>query len=73
MNSTRQVTRIEILDHVEELFERPGAASKDDVLEQAVRSQARPQVIEELRRLPNERYSDVRDLWEQMPDVPVGI
>lgn len=71
-DSTR-VTRLEILDHVEMAFTGPRPVTREDLLEQAVRSQARPSIIDQLRRLPDERYGDVRDLWEQLPDLPVGL
>lgn len=29
-----------------------------------------PQVIDQLRGLPDARERDVRDLWEQLPDLP---
>jgi hypothetical protein len=65
------VTRVEILDHVEAAF-TAAAPTRDELLEAAIDSRARPAVLDALRRLPQGRYSDIRRLWEEMPDVPIG-
>ncbi|MBM0202409.1 MULTISPECIES: DUF2795 domain-containing protein [Micromonospora] len=65
------VTRIELLDHVRTAFD-DGPASRNALLAAAAASNARPEVIALLNRLPERDFRQVRDLWEEMADVPVG-
>lgn len=65
-------TRAEIADHVEAAFDY-GSASKDELLESARASQARPEVLAALERLPERSYSTLRALWPELEDVPVGV
>jgi hypothetical protein len=65
------VTRIELLDHIGTAFDG-GPANRDALLAAAVSSNARPDVIALLHRLPDRDFRQVRDLWEEMADVPVG-
>lgn len=69
MNSA---TRAEIADHVETAFDY-GTASKDTLLESARATQARPEVLAALERLPERKYSTLRALWPELEDVPVGV
>ncbi|MFI6162939.1 DUF2795 domain-containing protein [Micromonospora haikouensis] len=65
------VTRVELLDHIEPAF-ASGPASRDSLLAAAAASHARPDVITLLHRLPDRDYRQVRDLWEDIADVPIG-
>ncbi|MBX7268910.1 DUF2795 domain-containing protein [Micromonospora sp. Llam7] len=65
------VTRVELLDHVGTAFDS-GPASRDTLLAAAAASHARPDVITLLHRLPDRDFRRVRDLWEELADVPVG-
>lgn len=69
MNSA---TRAEIADHVEAAFDY-GPASKDALLASARASQARPEVLDTLERLPERNYPTLRALWPELEDVPVGV
>ncbi|MCC9710657.1 hypothetical protein E4N62_38720 [Streptomyces sp. MNU76] len=66
---TAEVTRIEIADELAGLFTN-GAVSKHDMLIAAVG--ARPEVREVLSALPDRRYTELRQVWEDLPRVPVG-
>ncbi|MCE7081624.1 hypothetical protein [Streptomyces sp. ST2-7A] len=65
-----EVTRIEIADHLSEAF-RSGAASRDELLLAA--AEARPEVRLVLQRLPERHYTDMRQLWEELPAIPVEL
>lgn len=65
------VTRTEVADHVYAAF-APGPASRGDVLAAATASRARPQVLSMLQELPERSYGNLRDLWYELPDLPVG-
>lgn len=67
----RPVTRIELLDHIEAAFSA-GAASPADLLDAAVGSAARPEVIELLHRLPDTTFRSARDLWYELGEVPMS-
>lgn len=67
----RVVTRSEIADHVEEAFLGAGASDRVELIEKAERSGARPEVIAALQRLPDKRYSSLRQLWADLPELPV--
>ncbi|MDK1342064.1 hypothetical protein QNO09_01770 [Streptomyces sp. 378] len=64
-----EVTRIEIADHLAGLFAN-GGVSKHDMLIAAV--DARPEVLQILSALPDRRYTELRQVWEDLPRVPVG-
>lgn len=65
------VTRMEIVEAVDPAF-AGGGAERSEVLAAAIAQGARPQVIETLERLPDRRFSEVRELWTELADVPVG-
>ncbi|MDZ7676038.1 MAG: hypothetical protein U5K30_13350 [Acidimicrobiales bacterium] len=66
------VTRVEILDALDDVFDG-GALSKYDLVDAAIAASARPGVLELLRTLPeDQRLRQRADLWEHLPDVPVG-
>ncbi|MCC9738465.1 DUF2795 domain-containing protein [Streptomyces sp. MNU89] len=67
---TDHVTRIEIADHVSALFAN-GAVSKHDLLIGA--ASARPEVLDVLKELPDRRYTELRQVWEDLPALPVGL
>ncbi|SCK25986.1 hypothetical protein YUYDRAFT_02830 [Streptomyces sp. ScaeMP-e48] len=63
------VTRTEIADHLSALFAN-GAVTKHDLVIGA--ATARPEVREVLRQLPDRRYTELRQIWEDLPRIPVG-
>ena len=64
------VGRTEIVDTIGALmYGRP--VSRADLISSAMRRRAHPEVIDTLRRLPDRSFSDVRRLWEFLPDVLV--
>lgn len=67
----RNVTRIELVEHIEPAFDT-GPASRSDLLAAATASHARPEVLAVLQRLPEAPYRSMRDLWHDLEDVPVG-
>jgi hypothetical protein len=64
-------TRSEIVGHVGDAF-TGGGVEPAELVAAAQRSGAPAPVVDALRRLPARRYRHVRDLWAEMPDVPVG-
>ncbi|MPZ26905.1 MAG: DUF2795 domain-containing protein [Micromonosporaceae bacterium] len=65
------VTRTELADHIETAF-IAGPATRTDLLAAAVTNNARTQAIEALHRLPDKTYSGIRDLWADLPEVPIS-
>jgi hypothetical protein len=66
------VTRAEIADHVQDAFDGERLLTADDLLASARRNRARAAVLRSLERLPG-KYIDLRDLWPDLPGVPVGV
>lgn len=64
-------TRTEIVDHIADAFEH-GGAGRAELVATAERNGAPAPVVDVLRRLPDRRYRHVRDLWNVVPEVPVG-
>lgn len=64
------VTRVEIADHVAHLFVTP-PVSRDDILGAFGRCGARHEVSRVLERLPDRPFSSLRDLWPELPGVPI--
>jgi hypothetical protein len=67
----RTVTRMELVDHIEPAF-TAGPTTREELLAAATASQARPEVIAVLQRLPGGAYRSLRDLWPELSDVPVS-
>lgn len=66
------VTRTEILHAVRAAFDGTGA-TKPVLLAAAEHAHARPEAIEILNRLPEHaELRHVRELWAQLPDLPVN-
>ncbi|MDA8321492.1 MAG: DUF2795 domain-containing protein [Actinomycetota bacterium] len=68
----RPVTRKEIARHTADAFDYPPATSSD-LIEAAAASGARPEVIAVLRRLPGGTYSHLREVWGDLPGIPVDL
>ncbi len=67
----RAVTRVEIVDHVEQAFV-DAPLRREDLLAAVVAAGARPEVEAVLRRLPERHhYSHPRELWQHLGEVPV--
>ncbi|MBT2415048.1 hypothetical protein J7I94_31675 [Streptomyces sp. ISL-12] len=66
---TEDVTRIEIADHLAGVFAN-GAVTKHDLLIAA--AVARAEVRDVLAELRDRRYTELRQVWEDLPWVPVG-
>jgi hypothetical protein len=64
-------TRTELANHIRAAF-TTGPATRSDLLAAAVATNARPQTIDTLRRLPDKTYTSIRDLWPDLPDVPIN-
>ncbi|WP_170220650.1 DUF2795 domain-containing protein [Amycolatopsis cihanbeyliensis] len=70
-NTDPVVTRDEIIDAVEDAF-REGSATKQELLIAAIQHEARTEVHTILQRLPDRTFGHVRDLWDHLPDIPLG-
>jgi hypothetical protein len=69
---TTPVTRVEIADHLETAF-AGGPVGRQDLVATAVATTARTAVVEVLASLPARQYSQLRQLWEDLPEVPIGL
>jgi hypothetical protein len=67
----RVVTRMEIIDALGTAFGRNGA-TRQDILAAATQEKCRGEVLTTLQRIPERTYGHVRDLWDHLPDVPIG-
>jgi hypothetical protein len=65
-------TRLDIAQATIPAFNRP-PATRDSLMQAAIESRAPVGVLEALRQLPEHRhFLSVRDLWEHLPELPVG-
>lgn len=69
-DTQRAATRTEFVDLLDDLLAQP--MSKDDLLAAAVERHARPAVIDVLTALPNRVFPSPREIWLELPEVPVG-
>lgn len=67
---TDHLTRIEIAERASTLFAN-GPASRHDLPLGAV--SARPEVLDVLEELPDRRYTEPRQVREDLPAFPVGL
>lgn len=65
-----KITRLEIVDLIGSAF-ATGPATREALLATATAGHACPQMIAVLDRLPDKVYSSPRDLWYDLPDVPM--
>jgi hypothetical protein len=65
------VTRTELANHIQAAF-TTGPATRDILLAYAAGSHARPEVIAALHRLTDKPYPSIRDLWQDLADLPVS-
>ncbi|MBK5223308.1 MAG: DUF2795 domain-containing protein [Acidimicrobiia bacterium] len=65
------VTRTEVIDTIAHAFDAP-SATPDDLVAAARGSHARAEVVDLLSRLPGRRYVRPQDMWNDLPDVPIG-
>lgn len=66
------VTRLEIADQVEGLFDGSSIAS-EDLVQYAAEHGARKEVLITLERLHGDAYRRLPDLWGELRDVPVEL
>ncbi len=66
------VTRIEIADQVEGLFDG-SSIGYEDLLQYATEHGARDEVLTTLGRLHGDTYRRLPDLWGELRDVPVEL
>jgi hypothetical protein len=66
------VTRIEIADHLETAFDG-GPVGPRQLVAVAVAGDARTAVVEVLAGLPERQYGQLRQLWEDLSEVPIGL
>jgi uncharacterized protein DUF2795 len=66
----RMTTRVEIADVLRSRLDGP-LRSKAELLETARSLGARDAVMEALERLPDRKYSGLRDLWPCLPGIPI--
>ena len=66
------ITRIEIADYVERAFST-GPATREDLLTAARAAGARLAVLDLLTTLPDRSYVELRQLWTDLPETPIGL
>lgn len=64
------VTRLEIAEHVADVFDTV-PVSRSEVLAAAVKTRARTEVVEILEQLPDQTYPNLRSLWAHLSEIPV--
>ena len=64
------VSRTELAQHIETAFISSPVVPAG-LLDAAALSAARPAVLAILERLPNRPYGTIRDLWYDLPDLPI--
>lgn len=64
------ITRVEVAGAVGEAFGME-AVTRDELVLAAERAGARAQVSEALATLPAREFNDLRQLWDDLPDMPV--
>jgi len=67
---TRPVTRVEIADLVEHLFDGR-YIHRNDLLDTAERAHARAAIQVALTTLPDRAYLRLGDLWHDLPSIPI--
>jgi hypothetical protein len=65
------VSRMELTQHVEAAF-AAGPVTQAGLLDAAIVSAARSAVLAVIERLSKRTYSTIRDLWYELPDLPIG-
>jgi hypothetical protein len=68
--SDKPLTRLEVAEAVGHAF-RMGAVRRDALVETAERGGARAEVAAALRTLPGREFTDLRQLWSDLPEMPV--
>ena len=63
---------MEIIEYVAMEFSRAGPVTKRAILERARSGEAPERVISTLEGLPERRFTDLRQLWEELPGIPIG-
>lgn len=66
------VTRVEILDLLDSTF-AAGPANRTTLIGVARTQGARAELIDLLEHLPDRQYAHQRQLWTDLPDIPVGL
>lgn len=63
---------MEILHYVAMEFATPGPVTRQAILDRARGADAPTRVISTLERLPERRFTQLRQLWEELPGIPIG-
>ena len=64
-------TREDIVEATAAAFTHP-PASVVDLLKAAVLAHASPAMLDAIKELPDRTYSQVRELWTNLPDIAIG-
>jgi hypothetical protein len=65
------VTRMQILDYVEEAFER-GPITTQQMCDTAARKGPETEVLALLGEIPPRNFISPREIWPYLPELPVG-
>lgn len=65
------VTRREVLDAIYPAFVN-GGAGRDAIIAAATAADPRPEIMAMLEKLPARHYPNVRDVWSDLPEMPVS-
>jgi hypothetical protein len=64
------LTRMEVAEAVGPAFGM-GFVDREEIVATARRAGARYEVVEALSQLPARKFNDLRQLWAELPDMPV--
>lgn len=66
------VTRTEVIPVIQGAFRDGAHPTRDELLRAAAAAGARPEVAKLLNRLPGVRLAGPGELWNHLPEVPIG-
>lgn len=69
--TTARVSRTEVAAHIRGAF-ASGPADTARIREQARATGARTEVLEALEELPSRSFLDLRQVWTELPEMPVN-
>lgn len=67
------VTREEVADVLRPAFEETDSLRRSDIIDAAISSGARSEVVHALTHLSEMRFQRLQDLWADLADLPIDL